>query len=86
MAPRLSIALGAAIDRDFVALEADFTSQHISVLVANYKCSLRTVYRHLEQIQAGRPLLARTGGQQRVIAPQIDTAIYHLLNMFLWFY
>jgi hypothetical protein len=42
MAPRLSIALGAAIDRDFVALEADFTSQQISMLVANYSCSSRT--------------------------------------------
>jgi hypothetical protein len=86
MAPRLLIALGAAIDRDLVALGANLTSQQISMLVANYRCSSRTVYRHLERIQAGRPLLARTGGQRRVITPQIDAAIYHLLNKFLWFY
>jgi hypothetical protein len=58
MAPRLSIALGASIDRDLVALRADLTPQQISMLIANYKCSSRTVYRHLERIQARRPLLA----------------------------
>jgi transposase len=86
MPPRLSIATGAAIDRDLVALGADPTPQQISMLAVNYKCSSRSIYRHLERIQAGRPLLARTGGQRRVITPQIDAAIYHLLNEYPWFY
>jgi hypothetical protein len=62
MAPCLSIALGAAINRELVALGANLTSQQISMLVAKYKCSSRAVYRHLERIQAGRLLLARTRG------------------------
>jgi hypothetical protein len=86
MPPRLSIAIGAAIDRDLVALRAEPTPPQISMLAVNYKCSSRSIYRHLERIQAGRPLLAQTGGQQRVITPQIDAVIYHLLNEYLWFY
>jgi hypothetical protein len=86
MASRLSITIGAAIDRDLVTLGADLTSQQISMLVANYKCFMQTIYRRLGRIQAGKPLLAWTGGQQRVIIPQINTAIHYLLNEYPWFY
>jgi hypothetical protein len=58
MASRLLITIKAAIDRDLVTLRADPTSQQISMLVANYKCSMQTIYRRLGRIRAGRPLLA----------------------------
>ena len=32
------------------------------------------------------PVPAQTGGQHRVITPEMDTAIFHLLNAFPWFY
>ena len=86
MAPRLSIATRAAIDRDLVAVGADLASQQISMLVANYKCSIQTIYRRLGRIQARKPLISRTGCQRRVITPQIDAAIHHLLNEYPWFY
>jgi transposase len=35
---------------------------------------------------SGRPLPIRTGGQRRVITPEMDTAIHLLLNKFPWFY
>jgi transposase len=86
MAPRLSIAVGAAIDRDIVASGRILNPRQISMLIANYKCSERTIYRHIDRIRVGRPQAVRTGGQHRVITPEIDTAIHHLLNEYPWFY
>jgi transposase len=86
MPPRLSIAIGAAIDRDIIASNGRLTPRQISALAINYRCTETTIYRHQARIQAGRPLRARTGGQRRVITPQIDAAINQLLNNFPWFY
>jgi transposase len=86
MPPRLSVTVGTAIDRDIIACNRRLTPQEVSTLAINYRCTETTIYRHQQRIQAGRPLQARTGGQQRVITPQIDTAILQLLNTFLWFY
>jgi len=86
MAPRLSLAVGAAIDRDIVACSGKLTPHQISMLMANYKCSSTAIYRRQERIQAGRQAAVRTGGQRRVITAEIDTAIHHLLNEYPWFY
>jgi transposase len=86
MPPRLSIAIGAAIDRDIIASNERLTPCQISALAINYRCTETTIYRYQARIQAERPLRARTGGQQRVITPQIDAAINQLLNNFPWFY
>ena len=86
MPSRLSPATGAAIDRDIVIAGVHLSQHEIQQLVSSYRCSLRTIYWRQAWIQAERPLLARTSGQQRVITPEIDRAIYYLLNDFLWFY
>jgi hypothetical protein len=82
MPPRLSIAIGAAINRDIIASNKRLAPRQISALTINYKCTKTTIYRHQARIQARRPLRAQTGGQQRVITPQIDAAINQLLNNF----
>jgi hypothetical protein len=83
MPPRLSIAIGATINHDIITSNKRLTPRQISVLAINYRCTETTIYRYQARIQARRPLQAQTGGQQRVITPQIDAAINQLLNNFL---
>ena len=86
MPTRLDPVVGAAIDRDIAAAGANLTQHEIKCLATNYRTSTRTIERHQTRIQRRIPLPKRTGGQRRVITKEIDTAIFHLLNKFPWFY
>ena len=83
MAPQLSPTTRAAIDWDIIIASTKLNQQEIKQLAASYRYSLRTIYQHQRRIQVGRPVPAQTGSQHRVIMPEMDTTIFHLLNTFL---
>jgi transposase len=86
MPTRLAADVIIALERDLIVAGPDISNCSMNQLASNYRTSYDTVRRHKNRIQSGLSLPARTGGQKKVITSEMDTAIFHLLHKFPWFY
>jgi hypothetical protein len=86
MPTRLAADVIIALKRDLIVAGPDISNYSINQLASNYRTSYDTVQRYKNRIQSGLSLPAQTKGQKKVITSEINTAIFHLLHKFPWFY
>jgi transposase len=86
MPTRLATDVVVALEHELTAAGPSISNCRMIQLANNYRTTYDTVRRHKNRILSGQPLPARTGGQRRVITPEMDRSIYCLLNKFPWFY
>ncbi|KAM3064779.1 hypothetical protein ACMFMF_011953 [Clarireedia jacksonii] len=86
MAPRLDKDVIARIEDALLEDGVNIDHHFIKQLAARFGTTVAMVYSHKKRLASGIGLQPRTGGQIRVITPEMDDSIIHLLDKMLWLY
>jgi transposase len=86
MAPRLEEHVIMRIEDALLEDGAEINARFINQLAANFNTTPATIHFHKRRLAAGIGIQPRTGGQIRVITPEMDNSIMHLMNKMPWLY